>query len=223
MTARYALYFAPPPDSALWKFASRWLGRDAATGETLDPPDGVSPDWTADPRRYGFHATLKPPMALAPGRDEAELLAAAADFAAGHTRFTAPSLRLAELGRFLALIPSAPSEALDEFAAECVRAFDPFRAPPPASDLEKRRAHGLTPRQDDYLRHWGYPYVFEEFRFHMTLTSSLDDDARTAARSLLEPAVAPFTRDPLVIDALSIFKQDTRDAPFRIIARFGLP
>ena len=223
MTARYALYFAPPPDSALWKFAGRWLGRDAATGETLDPPDGVHPDWTADPRRYGFHATLKPPMALAPGRDEAELLAAAETFVADHPRFTAPSLRLAELGRFLALIPSAPSGDLDAFAADCVRFFDPFRAPQSASDLEKRRAHGLTPRQDEHLRRWGYPYVFEEFRFHITLTGSLDDDARAAARTLLEPAVAPFTRDPLEIDALSVFKQDTRDAPFRIIARFGLP
>ncbi|WP_158043411.1 DUF1045 domain-containing protein [Skermanella pratensis] len=223
MTARYALYFAPPPDSALWKFASRWLGRDAATGETLDPPDGVHPDWTADPCRYGFHATLKPPMALAPGSSESGLLSAVADFAASRRRFAIPPLKLAELGRFLALVPSASSGNLDAFAADCVRAFDPFRAPPPPSELEKRRAHGLTPRQDDYLRRWGYAYVFEEFRFHMTLTGSLDDDARAAARTLLEPAVAPFTRDPLEIDALSVFKQDTRGALFRIIARFGLP
>jgi putative phosphonate metabolism protein len=218
-TARYALYHAASPNSPLWRFASRWLGRDAATGETMEPP---FPDWTADPRHYGFHATLKPPMVLAPGRTEAELLDAAAEFARTHRRFEAPPLKLAELGNFIALIPSGPSEALDAFAAACVRDFDRFRAAPTPAELEKRRAHGLTPRQDEYLGRWGYAHVFEEFRFHMTLTGSLDDCDRATALDHLRHATAPFTAAPLVIDDLTVFKQDSREQPFRVIARFDL-
>ncbi|EWY37945.1 hypothetical protein N825_16205 [Skermanella stibiiresistens SB22] len=216
---RYALYHAPKPDSLLWRFTSRWLGRDAATGETVESP---FPDWTAEPRHYGFHATLKPPMVLATGRTEAELLDAASEFARTHHRFEAPPLKLAELGSFIALVPSAPSESLDAFAADCVRDFDPFRAAPSPAELEKRRAHGLTARQDEYLGRWGYAYVFEEFRFHMTLTGSLDDRDRAMALDHLRHATAPFTAAPLVIDDLTVFKQDSREQPFHIVARYDL-
>ena len=33
---------------------------------------------------------------------------------------------------------------------------------------------GLTDRQEALLTQWGYPYVMEEFRFHITLTGALD-------------------------------------------------
>ena len=59
-----------------------------SAARTCPLPDGILqavPDWrdlTSDPRKYGFHATLKAPMSLAPGKTEAELLAACAAFAA---------------------------------------------------------------------------------------------------------------------------------------------
>src|SRR5690606_21547575 len=72
--ARYAVYFAPAEDSALNRLASRWLGRCAYTG-TRYPPTGIGEitpaaqeEITAEPRRYGFHATLKPPFRLPQGR-----------------------------------------------------------------------------------------------------------------------------------------------------------
>ena len=62
---RHAIYFAPPPGTIFHDLGSRWIGRDAFTGEACEQPDlagiGVV---TGDPRRYGFHATLKPPFAL---------------------------------------------------------------------------------------------------------------------------------------------------------------
>ena len=81
---RYAIYYAAAPDSALNRFGAQMLGYDAYGGNDLPFPDGVTPDWrelTEDPRKYGFHATLKAPMALADGKTEAELAAACETFA----------------------------------------------------------------------------------------------------------------------------------------------
>ena len=71
--SRYALYLAPPPDSALWRFGCAALGRDAASGEDMHgyAPSGYATEaWraaSAEARRYGFHATLKAPLRLKPG------------------------------------------------------------------------------------------------------------------------------------------------------------
>lgn len=226
MAPRYAVYFAPSAGGALWRFGSAWLGRDAETGAypARPPAEGFAPqrldELTAEPRRYGFHGTLKPPMALAPGRSEADLLAACAGFAASRTAFEAPPPRLAALGRFLALVPSAPSPELDALAADCVRAFDALRAPLTARELDRRRASGLSDRQDRHLRDWGYPYVMEEFRFHMTLTGGLDAAERERLAVILERLTAPLSVEPLPVDAVALFVQREHGAPFRILARF---
>src|SRR4051794_36469410 len=84
---RYAIYYAPAPGSVLDDFGARLLGYDAHSGDDLPFPADVTsarPDWhevTQDPRKYGFHATLKAPMALTAGRTEAELAAACESFA----------------------------------------------------------------------------------------------------------------------------------------------
>src|SRR5262249_46661964 len=99
--------------------------------------------------------------------------------------------------------------------------FDKFRAPPDAAELAKRRAAGLTPAQDALLERWGYPYVFDEFRFHMTLTRRLNDEEQARIEPRLLPLVAPATAGPLLIDALSLFAQADRASPFRLIRRFA--
>ncbi|MGQ3281168.1 MAG: DUF1045 domain-containing protein, partial [Shinella sp.] len=71
---RYALYFTPSASDPLTLSAQRWLGRNAFTGATLAQLSVQGFDaatlagLTADPRRYGFHATLKAPFSLAEGR-----------------------------------------------------------------------------------------------------------------------------------------------------------
>ena len=84
---RYAIYYAPAQGSSLDQFGAEMLGYDAWIGAALPFPGGVVerlPDWrelSDDPRKYGFHATLKAPMALADGKSEKMLLAACAEFA----------------------------------------------------------------------------------------------------------------------------------------------
>src|SRR5260221_14664685 len=106
--ARMALYWAPPADSALWRFGSAWLGRNAETGADRPPPaleTGMDAGWqqdaTAEPRRYGLHATLKPPFRLASGATRDELVTALGEHAAARKPIVAPPPVLRRLGRFL--------------------------------------------------------------------------------------------------------------------------
>jgi hypothetical protein len=178
---RYALYYAPRPSDGLAVTASQWLGRDPETGQTraLRPVPGIAMDRlveiTAEPRLYGFHGTLKAPIALADGASERDFLDAVGRFAANDRTFAIPALELAEISGFLALVPAARCTELHDLADRCVVEFDEFRQPAGEAELARRRAAGLTPRQDELLVRWGYPYVLEQWRFHLTLTGRLPD------------------------------------------------
>ena len=180
MTARYAIYYAPRANSALWDKASAWLGYDAHAGKVVAraSPAGLEDldldTLTEDPKGYGFHATLKAPFEMADRRSEAELLDQVALGAARLPAFEVP-IAPAALGRFLAFQLQHPSPEMQALHALCVRDFDGFRAPPSDADLARRRKAPLTPEQDARLVAWGYPYVFEDFRFHMTLTGAIRD------------------------------------------------
>ncbi|MCP1762213.1 DUF1045 domain-containing protein [Bradyrhizobium japonicum] len=225
---RYAIYFAAGADSAVSRFGAELLGYDVYTGDEVPfPADAsrVAPDWrdvTADPRKYGFHGTLKAPMALAPGRTEAELVAACAAFA-GKAR-PMPSIRpvVDSISGFIAVIPTEPVGALQQLAADCVREFDDFRAPMTAEDRARRRPDKLTERQRDYLDRWGYPYVMEEFRFHMTLTGRLDAERRGPILEMLRARFAALDLETLAIDRIALFKQDDARARFRFVGEWAL-
>jgi putative phosphonate metabolism protein len=223
---RYALYLAPPPSSPLHVTASALLGRDAAADRALPflVPDGIAAErWqaiTEEARGYGFHGTLKPPFRLASGTSATALEAAIADFAAGRAAFAGPPLVLRAISGFLALVPDVADPRIDALANDCVRHFDRFRAPPGESELARRRKAGLTPRQEEYLRRWGYPYVMEAFRLHFTLTCRLADDERAHVAAALRPHVEPFAGEPLCIDALALFVQPAAGAPFTLARRF---
>lgn len=231
MAPRFALYTAPPADHPLHRFAAQWLGWDPETGETPPPqpaaglPAARIAALTADPRQYGFHGTLKPPFYLADGFDEAQLIMALERFAESRKPLRVP-LKMAALGSFLALRPATPMPALDQLAADCVRDFDRFRAPPSEQELARRRAAGLSERQEQYLRDWGYPYVLEEFRLHFTLTGRIADEAeRAAVLAYLTEQTAALTRRDVELDDLCLFVQGEPGAPFRIAGRyaFGAP
>jgi len=226
--ARYAVYFAPAEDSALNRLASRWLGRCAYTG-TRYPPTGVGEitpaaqeEITAEPRRYGFHATLKPPFRLPQGRTATELLTAVESFAAARPRIILPGLRVARLGRFLALVPERASPELEALAADCVVTFDRFRAPPGEAELARRRSRDLTRRQEELLLAWGYPYVMEEFRFHMTLTGPLAPETGESVLPALQETFDPVCGTSFVLDALTVFGQFDPAGDFRVVARYPL-
>lgn len=226
---RHALYFTPPPGSALDRFGAAAIGYDAATGEDVRPLalPGIDPArlhaLTADPRRYGFHATLKAPFRLEEGREAAGLAAALKAFAAATPPVAIGRLVPRALGRFIALVPAESSTGLQLLAAECVAAFEAFRAPMSPDERAKRLAAPLSARHLALLDRWGYPYVFEAFRFHMTLTGAIPDEAERAAMlAALRQAHAPLADEPVTIDAVSLLRQDAPDARFRLVARVPL-
>ncbi|WGD29388.1 DUF1045 domain-containing protein [Ancylobacter sp. WKF20] len=226
-TARYAVYFAPPAASPLWRFGSAVIGYDAESGQDVPPPPlrrFEAARWrniTSEPRRYGFHGTLKAPFRLAEGRTEAELREACARFAAERTRFACAGVSVSAISRFIALKLASNCAALDRLAAGAVAAFDDFRAPMNEAEREKRLRAPLTPRQRDHLDRWGYPYVLDDFRFHMTLTGPLEDDERALALAELEEAFAASGSDgPLIVSEIALYRQET--GAFRLIARYPL-
>lgn len=235
MSARYALYLAPPPDSELWRFGSSVIGRDAFTGEDLPgfAPEGWSaPDWraaTEEPRRYGFHATLKAPLRLADGVDAATLGAAVEALARAVAPFDLGALQAAWLpasaGRgFVALTPEATAPGRAELAAlesRAVRELDPFRAPLGAAERAKRAPERLTARQREHLDRFGYPYVLDEFRLHFTLSGPVaQPDA--VAQALAQDYRRRVASARFRVDALVLFEQAETDGPFRIVRRLPL-
>lgn len=223
---RYALFWAPPRGSALARFGASWLGWDPEAGELVPHPDvprlpaplaGI----TATPRRYGFHGTLKPPFQLAEGAGFAGLDDAVAALAGRTAPFEAPALRAARIGAFVALVPCAPCPPLDGLAAACVQELDAFRKAPDGRELARRRAHGLTPRQDEHLARWGYPYVLDEYRFHLTLTGALDREDGDEVFDILAGVTAPFCAAPLPVTELCLFGEG-ETGHFRIIGRYAL-
>jgi len=225
---RYAIYYAPVPGSDLDRFGAHLLGYDAFSGEDLPFAEGVlqaAPDWrelTDDPRRYGFHATLKAPFSLAQDRTEAELVSACAAFAA--TPRTVPVIRpvVGAISGFIAVIPAEPQPGLIRLAADCVSAFDSFRAPLTAADRARRNPSQLTPGQREHLDRWGYPYVFDDFRFHMTLTGRLDAERREPVQEMLRNRFSAVRLETLAIDGIALFRQDKANARFRIVGRYCL-
>jgi putative phosphonate metabolism protein len=225
---RYAIYYAAPPDSALNRFGARLLGYDAFTDEELAFPDGMAqavPDWreiTRDPRKYGFHATLKAPMVLADGKREAELLGACEAFARSPRPIPMITPVVNAIGDFIAVVPAQRSAELEQLAADAVGEFDRFRAPLSAEDRARRNPERLTPRQRDYLDRWGYPYVMEEFRFHMTLTGRLAAERRETILAILRQRFATLELSELAFDSIAVFRQQDATSRFRVVQRYKL-
>lgn len=224
MIARYALYYVPSQDDPLYREASRWLGRDAYSGSRLERPNVAGlgsvdvEGLTADPRHYGFHATLKAPFELANDKTEAELIAAVENYCHDRQGFTA-HLSVQALSVFLAFRLAEPSSEMQAFHEDCVRLFEPFRAPLSDFDYQRRRRPGMGEAQDRQLKDFGYPGIFQDFRFHMTLTGAIRDEAvRSSILAALKSHFADL-EGPHRVTGLGLFKQVDRDSDFRVIAR----
>jgi Protein of unknown function (DUF1045) len=222
-----------PPETAgplLREKAERWLGR-SVSGDPV--PTAAPAGWTraavdlitVDARRYGFHGTLKAPFRLANGRTQAELDAALTRFAASHASVVIPRLSLARLGGFFALVPGAQKEeaaGLYGLADEVVTRFDHFRAPATEAEIARRDPAALTPRQRDLLAAWGYPYVLDEFRFHLTLTDRIPAARRPEVEHTLNDWFAEVVGADVPVDALALFTEAEPGAPFQLHALYPL-
>jgi len=223
MPYRIALYYAPAIDDPLHQRASAWLGRDAVNGAEK-PQTAIAgidvTEVTADARSYGFHATLKPPFRIQ--GDLKAALETAQEFAARTAPFSLPPLQITDLDGFLALREATPCPALQTLADGAVTALDDHRAPPTEAEIARRKPERLSQRQRDYLAAWGYPYVFAEWRFHMTLTRRLS----AAEKATILPAATEALGDspglPRSVADICVFTQAAPGAPFTILERLPL-
>ncbi len=222
---RYAIYYAPQA-GAFADATAAWLGWDPARGQAVahpNLPDLPKPvaDLTAIPRKYGFHGTIKPPFHLATGTDPAGLQAACRALAARLAPVTLPGLQVVDLHGFVALTPLGDTTALAALAAEVVIALDRFRAPADAAEIARRRPDSLDERQRALLARWGYPYVLDQFQFHLTLTGSLPEADSAATLQILRSYLDPLTPRPFRLADLVLFGQ-AADGMFRILHRYPL-
>jgi putative phosphonate metabolism protein len=222
---RYAVYFVPHPETALYRFGAEVLGFDCYTGGDVDhePDLGMSrTEWsnlTREPRTYGFHATLKAPFRLAPDYVEADLVEAFRTFAAKPQRVPSVTPSIELVGHFAAIVPREAGSDLDAFANTCVSAFDPFRAQMTSQERARRLRHNVSTRQIANIDRWGYPYVFEDFRFHMTLTGPIPHERRPSILSFLGARFSAHCGETsLPIDHIALLRQDTPTARFRVIS-----
>lgn len=219
---RYAVYYAPPAG----EFADRanaWLGWDAERAAVVVQPDLGLPaaDITNDPRKYGFHGTIKPPFRLAEGQSFNLLCDGLGELATKIAPVILPGLRLANIDGFLALIPTGDQGPLLSLGAAVVRGLDGFRAPLTEAEVARRRPERLSPRQRDLLDQWGYPFVMEEFRFHLTLTDRLPDDLAIRAAAILSDHFAPVLPQPFAVADLCLFAE-AQDGRFHLLHRYAL-
>jgi len=225
-TARYAIYYVPAAEEPLYRFGAAALGYDAYAGADCPYLDGTDATWPAlvrEPRVYGFHATMKPPLRLKDGFGEADFVDALTAFAGEQAAVDAGPLVVREIGSFIAAVPQRPCAPLNALAGACVTAFDKFRAPMTEQEMSRRLAPGLSERQIEHLYRWGYPYVFEDFRFHMTLTGSLPTQKRTAALKFLCAKFEQLQEPPrLLVDRLVVSRQAKPGAPFTALHQAAL-
>ena len=216
---RYAIYWVPAREHPLWQAGCTWLGRDP---ESANP--GCAPPYASVPWRYGFHATLKAPMRLRTGLSEAAFLTQVQRFAQARQSFALPRLAVSSLAEFIAL---RPLDAIDQthplraLADACVSELDTFRKPLCPAELEARGAAVEDACGMAALRRWGYPHVFDGWRFHMTLS----DAGRSADACLLAQARRHFEAPlaaPVEVNAIAVFRENAAGVPFNLLCRLPL-
>jgi hypothetical protein len=221
---RYAIYFAPGLDTPLGAFGASVLGYDSHSGRTSTPMLGreISPldgeAATAEPRRYGFHATLKAPFRLRPSADEQGLRNALAEFTTSRRAVVVGPLELSAEGGFIVLRPRLPELGPSALAQACVEHFEPFRAPLTDEEIRRRRPEKLTARQRELLEVYGYPHVAEHFRFHMTLAGPLAPMLLHKVHVALADRMTGLDIGPIAVDHIALLKQDAPGAVFRVIS-----
>jgi putative phosphonate metabolism protein len=225
MTKRYAVYFAPARDSAWWRFGAHWLGRDEASGAALAQASPLQEGGaelrriTDEPRRYGFHATLKAPFRLRDNVEERTVLERVARLARGMKQVSLAPLVPVWMDGFVALVPARPIPALNALAEACVTGLDDLRAPSGADEIARRQPKQMDPRGQELFERFGYPLVLERFRFHMTLTTRIDIALAGQVVAQIAPSIARLNVDePPVLDRLCVFVEPEPGAHFLRIA-----
>ncbi len=221
---RYAVYFSPRRDEPLAEFGRRWFGFDTETREPVadELRWSIPTGFLRTPKRYGFHATLKAPFRLREGREERALMEAVEALAAEHAPLSLGALVPKELGSFITLQQSLPNPAVDDFAFTIVRDLDLFRQPLTEEEQDRIFGKGITRQQKANVFTWGYPYVGDDYIFHMTLTSILAPHEIEPWKAKVLEWGMEYLSEPVTLRDLCVFAQPSEEEPFRLIERFAL-
>lgn len=231
-TDRYAIYFTFSPQDSLYRKATHWLGHCVYNSETTNKnisdstqiPDHLLPlrQSVTQAAKYGFHATLKPPFRLNISTSLKQMKSRLNSFSSTTSAFYCSPLEVRVIGNFIALVPLYVCQKLDYLARKCVQVFEPYRAALNEVDMRKRFQAGLSSNQIKLLSLWGYPYVLDEFRFHMTLTDNLSNEALPFARQMLGQYFSSELESPLYINQICLFHQQNSESPFYLIECYPL-
>ncbi|MCG8546488.1 MAG: DUF1045 domain-containing protein [Alphaproteobacteria bacterium] len=149
-------------------------------------------------------------------------MAAATRLGAETAGFPLPPLRVSTLGDFVAIREAHPSTSLRSLADRFVRDLDFARRPQTEEELARRRAASLSDRQDEMLARWGYAYVFDEWKFHFTLTAGLNPDERSRFVSAAHVHFADVLSVQRWVDNVAVFVQPAKNEPFTLVDRVPL-
>lgn len=207
---RVAVYYAPSADDPLAAAAAAWFAAPARQAITEDA------------RRYGFHATLKPPFRLRDGAAWRDVLASAGALARGVAPFPLPRLAVEDTHGFLALRETAPSPTLQALADAAIAELDDLRAPPSEAEIARRRPERLGGAERRMLERWGYPYCFATWFFHLTLSCRLDAAGHARWRPEAQTHFAAALSVPRMVDAIALFVEVEPGAAFSEAARIPL-
>ncbi|MGY4431065.1 hypothetical protein ACVWWO_003542 [Bradyrhizobium sp. F1.13.1] len=221
---RYAIYYTPAPEHPLTVAARTRLGRDAFAGCSPVASAGLEAAitnqirgaLTTAPRRSDLPATLKAPFRLKEGDSVEELERVLRAFVTAWPSCPIGPLKIDLLGGFFALVPANPTLALQGLASCIVEEFDRFRAPLSHGEFQRCLCSPLNEVETTRLLRWGYPYVFDHFRFHMTLTDFVLAESQPEVRRELATVLRDLALRRLQLNALSLFVQIHSGADFAV-------
>ena len=217
---RYAIYYIPSND-LLYKLGSSWLGWDTILGQPASQPEINSTinikKITETPRKYGLHATIKAPFRINDGLSTLEL-AQKLQILCLSLKPIEFSLEISELNDFFALTPNVKNTEIRELHTKVVCGLDEFRAPPTKDELIKRRRNQLTSEQDQNLIKWGYPYIFRDFYFHITLTGKIPKNLKNTVTDEIRKFFEPVLQRIFLMSELALVGEG-HDGNFHVICQ----
>jgi len=225
--SRFAIYYLPSESNLLSNFASSWFGWNPHLGMEVSYPVWKNLNFniaelTSEPGKYGLHGTLKPPFPLAKQENFEELRVAILKLSRSIKKFKIPSITLRVIDGFIAIVPTIRNERIDYLAEKCVKELDDFRGPESLENIKKRRSVGLSERQENHLRRWGYPYVLDDFNFHLTMTEKLRPEVSERVFLVLASKLESVLMAPLLVDKIFLCGESVENGKFKVIEKFSL-
>ena len=231
---RVAIYFLPKKNSSLENFGKNLLGRDINKKKKISLTrrqkyfisrgftffDELK-DYCEQPAKYGFHATLKAPFRLKRNVKTKNFYDVISHIAAQHSRFKIKGLKIVYSKKFTFITSRKPNKLLRNLENDLVKHLDTFRAELNKTEIKKRIPDSLTFKQNKYLKEWGYPFVFDQFKFHMTLMNQNNNKLSNKQKLELEKLIYKISNNVIEFNEISLLGEN-KNGHFEEIKRFKL-